>query len=271
MNRRFTISPGVVVIALTLLSTVTSASAQDRSPVDVHPEGALHAAAVARGRDLAQRVVDATGGLEAWHDTSWDLAFDFVILHDDTVVARFSHQWDRASGHYVVSGTAPSGQSWSVEIDDIRSGLDGLSGATRIDGEPAPDSLHTRLLQMGYARFINDSYWLLEPIKLLDSGVHQLRLEDTTIDGRTLEVLSISFDQVGLTPGDRYLVYVDPDTGRIVRWHYFLQSGREGEFVWTDYQKVGPLTLALSKRSLDGSSEIRFENVRVMHQSSPLR
>ena len=105
--------------------------------------------------------------------------------------------------------------------------------------------------------FINDSYWLLAPAKLMDPGVHR-RLDD---QGR----LVLTFGEVGLTPGDRYTLSVDRDTGRVTKWQYRLQSGREGAFRWTDYRQFGPLELSTRRISTEGDSEvvIRFDDVDV--------
>src|SRR4029434_5552416 len=64
----------------------------------------------------------------------------------------------------------------------------------------AADSLKS-LLDDGYAIWVNDSYWLVMPYKLLDPGV---TLRDKgpgeLPDGRPAHVLELTFDHVGLTP-----------------------------------------------------------------------
>lgn len=214
------------------------------------------------GRDaraLAVAVIDALGGLDAWNDRSWDIAFDFVIERGGNEAARFSHIWKRATSEYLVSGKTREGKTWRVYFEDIYA----KRGTATINGEPAPDTLLPKLLDLGYGRFINDSYWLMMPFKLLDSGVILSRLPDTTLDGRFYNVLHLSFQNVGLTPGDQYWLYIDPATKRIERWRYLLQSGREGDYLWQEYRQLGPITLPLYKVTPDNSAAIRFDNVRV--------
>ena len=75
-------------------------------------------------------------------------------------------------------------------------------------------------------------------------------------------LLEMSFDKVGLTPGDRYLLTVDPETSQVVAWSFVLQNGSEGSFSWTDHELHGPLTLSMSRTTEAGDFVIRFEDVR---------
>ena len=219
------------------------------------------------GNLLAEEVFKASGGETMWRDPSWDLRFDFVVVSNGTEQSRYSHIWYRALDRYIVSGKNREGRLWRVSFSSLAK----HDGDCTIDGNDAPDSVRQRLLDAGYGRFINDTYWLLMPLKLLDSGVQRRREADTVIDGTTYQVLSLSFGQVGLTPGDRYRILIDPATKLVRRWSYHLQSGREGEFAWENYRSFGALQLALSRRSADGAFEIRFENVQVDRPSDPSR
>ncbi len=210
------------------------------------------------GRALAEEVIASLGGRDAWKDPSWDLGFDFVVERNGEEVTRASHLWHRATNACTVSSKTKEGSVWRVDFQDIFA----RRGTATVDGHPVADSALADLLERGYGRFINDSYWLLMPMKLLDSGVHRRREPDTVIDGRAHKVLAVWFDKVGLTPGDHYWLYVDSATGRPTRWRFLLESGRPGVYLWERYQQVGPLTLSTLKRAPDGTSVIRFENIR---------
>ena len=71
-----------------------------------------------------------------------------------------------------------------------------------------------------YARWVNDSYWLLAPLKLKDRGVNLSLEGKKEIDGAEREVLRLSFGKVGLTPNDKYLLYIDPKTNLVSSWEY---------------------------------------------------
>lgn len=253
----------LLMIAL-VVAVTTSACGQspggDRSPIDIQERPPVDSSSLQGNNEadqLAREVVDASGG-EAWSDRSWNLAFEFVSYRQGKEAARFSHRWNRQTNAAVVSGAGQDGKRWEVRFDDIYA----RKGTATIDGAPPPDTALPRLLENAYARFINDSYWLLMPLKLLDDGVNRRRLEDTTIGERRYERLHLSFGKVGLTPGDQYWLFIDPETKRVAFWRFLLQSGRTGEYRWEEYEPAGPIILARTRRGADGAVGIRFENVR---------
>lgn len=239
----------------------------DRSPVNIlerppvvgGPEQKRAGDQEAEGLALAREVWRAAGGEKGWTDLSWNLSFDFVSYRDGKEAARFSHRWNRKTNAAVVSGIGRDGRRWEVQFSDLYA----RRGTATINGTAAPDSDLPRLLENAYARFINDSYWLLMPLKLLDNGVIHRRLDDTTVGGGRFERLGLSFERVGLTPGDQYQLYIDPKSKRVVRWTFVLESGRTGDYTWEEYERVGPVTLPRVRRAPDGAIAIRFENVRV--------
>lgn len=218
------------------------------------------------GRILAEEIVQAVGGMDAWNDRSWNLAFDLVMIREGKETGRISHFWNRGSDSYIVKGTARDGRKWEVIFVDVINKI----GSATIDGAIVTDSSRASLLEMGYGRFINDTYWLLMPFKLLDSGVYHYREADTTIGGKNYQVLRLSFANVGLTPGDRYWLYVDPATKLVERWRFHLQSNRDGEYQWTDYRKFGPVTLALRRIAADGMNELQIDDVHVTRDGRPV-
>ncbi len=113
-----------------------------------------------------------------------------------------------------------------------------------------------------YARWVNDSYWLLAPLKLKDRGVNLSAEGKKKIDGAEREVLRLSFGKVGLTPGDNYRLYVDPKTNLVSSWDYMPEPGQSKHATWTDYQKSGGLTLA-TDHEMDGGVRIRFLDLKV--------
>lgn len=120
-------------------------------------------------------------------------------------------------------------------------------GKVQQNGNEITDSLAS-FLRQGYEWWVNDSYWLVMPFKLKDSGVTLKYLrEDTTSAGKPADVLSMSFKDVGITPENVYEVWVHTDSKLVVQWAYYLDSATlEPHFItpWTDYRQYGEILLA---------------------------
>lgn len=157
--------------------------------------------------------------------------FTFVVEVDGAEKLRRKHSWSPKAGSVIV-GTGDK----AVTVSTLE----------------APPANAPELQRDAYAAFINDSYWLLAPCKVKDEGVKLIQKDRATLE--------LAFEGVGLTPGDRYTLSVNPSNGQVERWSFVLQSGREGSFSWEPYQQHGPISVSTVRRSDDGSV-IRFEEV----------
>jgi hypothetical protein len=211
-------------------------------------------------RVLARRVSEAAG-LARFGEVA-ALRFTFVVERDGQRAFVASHAWDVRAGRDRVRWTE-DGHAWDVVVD-----LHARTATGTVDGAPIADADTTAAAEKAHERWVNDSYWLVLPLKLLDPGVNLALDAPRVIDGRPHEVLALSFAGVGLTPGDRYWLIVDPQTQRIVRWEMVLEGQqpppRGTSFV--DYAPVGPLTLALDHVNDDGTRHIRFEDVAALER-----
>jgi hypothetical protein len=199
---------------------------------------------------LGLRIVNATGGSAAFQALP-ALRFDFVSVRDSVESRRNRHLWDRRAGRYRLEWTV--GDSLLVALFSSDSVADGipLEGQVYLDGAPL-DSAHNRArLEEAYERFINDMYWLLAPLKVMDPGVVRQVASDSA-DAST-DVLALSFADVGLTPGDRYWLHADRESGRLLSWSYVLESGYTGTYDWRDPRELstpaGTLTVLTRKDS----------------------
>ena len=214
--------------------------------------------------DLAAPIVgaltDAMGGQTAWDRVPY-LRFDFVVVRDGKEVARFRHWWDKAQGRCRVEG--PDDQQRVVTaIFDLAT----RKGKSFTDGIVDTDPKNVRnIIEMGYERWVNDTYWLIMPFKLHDPGTRvRYARKDVGPGGEIYDVLELSFAKgVGLTPDDRYWLFVNRTTHLLDRWEYVLtgQKPPPQSASWEGYTSIGPLQLALSRRFQGKSVMLRFENV----------
>lgn len=165
---------------------------------------------VAAATQLADAVFKASGG-ENWPNVR-AIQFTFNVSEGEQLLLAAQHVWDVEAGKDTVTW---NGKTVTV---DVRS--------------PAQDDDS----KAAYARWVNDSYWLLAPLKLKDAGVHVRPLGDDSFE--------VSFEQVGLTPGDRYVYYIDRGTNLPRAWDYMPASDKKLGGTWERYREIGGLTLA---------------------------
>jgi hypothetical protein len=112
---------------------------------------------------------------------------------------------------------------------------------------------------------VNDTYWIIMPFKLRDNGTRlkYVRTHEDT-NGATYDVLELSFmPNVGLTPQDKYWLYVNAKTHLIDRWEYVLTGQKpppQGS-TWESWTPIGPIQLSLARRFEGKTAMLRFDNV----------
>ncbi|MCB1054541.1 MAG: hypothetical protein KDD11_03410 [Acidobacteria bacterium] len=206
-----------------------------------------------RAQSVAERTLEAMGGRDAWQATH--------VLRFTFAGAR-THVWDRLTGRHRLDGTTREGQRYTV-LDDLGQ----RTGRVWIDGEEIHGRTAEDWLDRAYGAWVNDTYWLLMPYKLLDPGVHLAYGGRQTFDGRPCDVLELAFGSVGLTPGDRYTVYVDADTGLVAGWAYVLESFDPGQeataWTWGNWQRYGGILLASERKMVGGDRELPLTEIAV--------
>lgn len=216
---------------------------------------------------LADRLLEWQGGAEAWESTRF-LRFDWIVEREGEVAARRSHAWDRREGDYRLAFTRGD-SSRIVALFDLPSlASDSLApdGDVWMDGEPLEGATRDSALLQAYRAFVNDSYWLLMPLKWRDPGVHLEYTGRTGLpDGEAYPTVHLTFDRgLGVT-NDEYWGFLDPETGRMAAWRFHLEGDEQkGPVIWwRDWQSFGPqeLKLALDRRFEAGPVRIHFEEV----------
>ena len=220
------------------------------------------------GDSLAMRIYEAHGGPDAWASVPY-LRFDFGFGSGDEKQVRARHLWDRQSGDYRVEWTQGADSAYVVLFN-----VNSRDGQAYLNGDAVDTTRNKPLLEQAYRRFINDTYWLLMPLKLLDPGVQRTYVADSST--AEVEVVRLNFDEVGLTPGDRYWVYADRQTGLVERWAYVLQGNPDAPpraFRWTGYVDLpapdGALRLATRKEVIGGSGVIHTDALEVLTTLPP--
>lgn len=181
---------------------------------------------------IAQEVMKAMGGEQAWISTrylSWNFFGSRTLL------------WDKWTGEVRID--------WLKK--DLKVMVNVLSGKGKVQlngvSQSHPDSL-SKYLQLGQEVWINDSYWLVMPFKLLDPGVTLKYLgKGKTESGQSSDIIQLTFEKVGVTPENKYHIWVDTETSLVTQWAYFEKNtDNSPKFTnpWIDYKWYGNILLS---------------------------
>ena len=190
---------------------------------------------------IANDVMKSLGGKQRWDRLRY-LRWTFEVAVGDTMRPGRRHSWDKYTGWHRVDGTNRAGQKFCY-IEN----LNDSTGMAWVNGHPIEGDSLKKLMHAAHGQWINDSYWFLMPYKLRDPGV-TLKYDGEVKGpaGAVEDKVGLSFDNVGMTPGDRYWVYVDRKSHRIVRWDHLLQGDPPPPTPWTldDWETHGGLWFA---------------------------
>jgi hypothetical protein len=148
------------------------------------------------------------------------------------------HHWDKLTGDV------------RIEADStlILMNLNTKTGRAWVAGTEQKGAALASTLEDGYAMWVNDSYWLVMPYKLRDPGVRlAFRGDSPMADGRPAKLLTMTFDGVGLTPANKYDVWIGDESVLVEQWAYYeTSSDAEPKFTlpWGGWKKFGPILLA---------------------------
>ena len=200
---------------------------------------------------VAYRVIEASGGLDAWHALPV-LRFEFAVEREGQRRLAARHYWDKTGNRYRVEW--PGGEDSTV-VAIFSAWPD--SGRAFAGGVPLEGEAGAEAMAAARRRTINDTYWLLAPLKLFDPGVSRTYVPDSS-DAAT-DVIRLAFDGVGLTPGDQYWLFVDKATGRLQRWTFVLQGNpTPRSYTWTAYEPLdgprGTVHLATRKQAVGSAA-----------------
>ncbi len=193
------------------------------------------------GVGLVHRLEEKMGGRTAWERLR-HLAWVYPGPH--------RHVWDKLTGDV------------RIETDELtllmnietREGRAFESGVEVSD----PDRLQ-ELLDEGYRRWQNDSYWVVMPWKLRDPGVVVRHLgEEVLADGRVVDILGVRFNGVGSTPDNRYMLALDSESGLLEQWAFFRRrKDKKPNFtrLWSGWKEFDGVFLATDKRRVNETQE----------------
>lgn len=184
--------------------------------------------------EIANKVIQTMGGIENWnnvHYLKWD--FGKRTLH-----------WNKWTGDVRVE--VPSDEL--IVLVNINT----LKGKAYKNNTLVVNPNETsKLINNAHKWWINDSYWLTMPWKLLDPGVTLTYLRKEKLPNKhTADVLQMTFKNVGVTPQNKYEIYVDETEHLIKQWSFFPNfNDNTPRFTkpWDNYQLLENVLLSFNR------------------------
>ena len=193
---------------------------------------------------IADKVIKNMGGLKNWNNTRF-IAWSWRDQY---------HFWDKYENKFRYE------KDTLVVISDLNT----REGTVYSKGKVLTDETQRRkILDNQYAVWANNSYWLLMPFKLRDKGVTIKYMgAGKTQTGAEADLLELTFDKVGVTPNNRYILAVDKKSGLITEWSFFRNAADEKPTFtrpWTDYETYGKIKIASNR----GDEKMNMTHVAV--------
>ncbi|MBI4531873.1 MAG: hypothetical protein HY709_10200 [Candidatus Latescibacteria bacterium] len=229
-------------------------------PMPGSPLGAAQPGDV-RALQVADAMMEAMGGERAFHNTRY-LRFNFAVEREGRPAVVAEHLWDKHTGRYRVQWAVGNDTTCTV-LFTIKS----RTGKAYRNGQEIGGAELEEVLQKAYARFINDTYWLLMPYKWRDPGVRLSYVGEKREGDITYDVVTLSFEEnIGLTPKDRYWGYVNRETHLMEKWEYVLRGANDPPtpFLWKNWRTYGKIRLSDEKVHPTSGVKIFFPMLAVL-------
>ena len=217
-----------LVLLWSCSQTKTKFSANPAAP------GFDHEGSDAKAIAIADEVMQAQGGRGAYDAIRY---ISWTFFNSRTLV------WDKFTGNVRID--------WLKKQQNVVVNIQNNTGQVALNGvlQTHPDSI-AKYLDLGKKVWINDSYWLVMPFKLKDSGVTLKYVgEGKTEGGLESDILQLTFKGVGVTPDNKYHIWVDKTSKLVRQWAFFKKyEDPKPEFItpWDDYKTASPIPVQFS-------------------------
>lgn len=198
----------------------------------------------AQALGLADKVIRNMGGVKNWNNTRY-IAWTWRDQY---------HIWDKFENKFRFE------KDTLVVVSDLTT----KQGMVYSKGKLLTNEAQVqKILSNQYAVWANNSYWLLMPFKLRDQGVNlKYKGEGKTQTGAAADLLEVTFQNVGVTPNNRYILAVDKTSGLITEWSFFRNAADEKPGFtrpWINYQSYGKIKIASGR----GDAKMDMSNISV--------
>jgi hypothetical protein len=195
----------------------------------------------ARAASIADSVILTMGGKENWDNTQY--------LHW-TFFRRRTIWWNKWTGDVRIE--IPAKKLLLLSNINTKNGKAFRNGIEITQADSV-----AYFNDRAYKILMNDSYWLAMPFKLRDPGVN-LSYWGTSKDSADHDcyLLQLTFNNVGVTPENKYHIWVDRSSYLVTQWAYFEKFSDDTAAIinpWLDYQRYGNILLSGNRGRYEGT------------------
>ena len=233
---------------LVFLAVVLASCEMNKQALNPPAEGFDMANSDPKAVELADSIMIAMGGRKNWDKTRY-ISWNFFGGRDLI--------WDKKDNKVRIESLKDS-ITYLVDLDK-------LQGRVSVKGQEItePDSL-LKMLNKGKSIWINDTYWLLMPFKLKDTGLTLKYIgEDTLLTGTKCNILELTFKDIGDTPQNKYRIFVDDNDNLVKQWSYYNNASQDSaNFTrpWDNYQKYGDILISADRSDGAGPKNVKVDD-----------
>jgi hypothetical protein len=235
-------------VGLVLIVGMVASCEVNKQALNPPAEGFDMANSDPRAVEIADSIMIAMGGRKNWDNTRY-ISWNFFGGRDLI--------WDKRDNKVRIESFKDS-ITYLVDLDKLK-------GRVSVRGQEIkePDSL-SKMLSKGKSIWINDSYWLLMPFKLKDTGLTLKYIgEDTLTTGAKCNVLELTFKDIGDTPQNKYRIFVDENDNLVKQWSYYSNASQDSaNFTrpWDNYQKYGDILISADRSDGGGPKNVKVDD-----------
>jgi len=247
-------------LAAAILLAGCSRDRSASSPNAETPAVASHPSLLTKSDSLSMKVMNAFGGHDAWAAVRY-IRFDFAEERNGNRTLYRKNLWDRETGDYRTEYTRGGDATWVVLLN-VRS----KEGKAYLNGTSVAPAVSDSVVNLMVRYFVNDTYWLMAPVKLLEPGVGRLHLPGWS-DENT-DVITTTYANADLAPDDQFWFWIDKESGKLMRWAYTRNDNPSAGpviYEWGDYESfvTDAGTIKFIPRKKGAVSDILTDNIAI--------
>lgn len=214
--------------------------------------------------DLARSMFDVMAGGGAWEHARY-FSYTFTLVKNGRVVAAFPERWDRVTGDFYVSGERPDGLPFEAVINVTNKTVRGSVQGRRLTSAEDLKGLY----QLAEARFTNDTFWLMMPLRIFDPGFY--RAYDgprTDTCGHTWDLLKVTVEAEKGKVTATYWPWLNRDSHLVDEWDMKLDimppDSPPVEFLFHDYRRIAGLLISTLREVRGQNQTVRLDKLTIL-------